>query len=144
MRKLANKEEKCIFLGVSDNSKACKLYNPSTMKIVISHDVVFDEKDTWLWNQNSVKENILQPMGNDQENEVTQNVPIVYQSPLTVESQKPQFVRRRLAWMTNYETKLKKNGEVDKHKAHLYEEVFTSVARHDTIKSMIVMAAQNS
>ena len=42
-------------------------------------------------------------MGNDQENEVTQNVPIVYQSPLTVESQKPQRIRRRLAWMTNYE-----------------------------------------
>ena len=58
------------------------------MKIVISCDVVFDEKDTWSWNQNGVKENILvdfgddekgqQPMGNDQENEVTQNVPIVY------------------------------------------------------------------
>ncbi|RVW93172.1 hypothetical protein CK203_031384 [Vitis vinifera] len=169
MRKLVNKEEKCIFLGVSDNSKAYKLYNPSTTKIVISRDVVFDEKDTWLWNQNSVKENILvdfgddekgqQPMGNDQENEVTQNVPIVYQSPLTVESQKPQRVRRRPTWMTNYEvykTKLKENGEVDKHKAHLvakdckqefgveYEEVFTSVARHDTIKSMIAMAAQNS
>ena len=113
MRKLVNKEEKCIFLGVSDNSKAYKLYNPSTMKIVISRDVVFDEKDTWLWNQNSVKENILvdfgddekgqQSMGNDQENEVTQNVPIVYQSPLTVESQKPQRVRRRPTWMTNYE-----------------------------------------
>ena len=41
-----NKGDKCIFLGVSDNSKAYKLYNPSTMKIVISRDVVFDEKDT--------------------------------------------------------------------------------------------------
>ena len=66
MRKLVNKEEKCIFLGVSDNSKAYKLYNPSTMKIVISRDVVFDEKDTWLWNQNSVKENILVDFGDDE------------------------------------------------------------------------------
>ena len=57
-----------------------KLYNPSTMKIVISCDVVFDEKDTWSWNQNGVKENILvgfdddekvkQLMGNKQEEEV--------------------------------------------------------------------------
>ena len=45
-RKLDNKGEKCIFLGVSDKLKAYKLYNPSTMKIVISRDVVFDEKGT--------------------------------------------------------------------------------------------------
>ena len=80
MRKLENKGEKFIFLGVSDKSKAYKLYNPSTMKIVISCDVVFDEKDTWSWNQNGVKENILvgfdddekvkQLMGNKQEDEV--------------------------------------------------------------------------
>ena len=79
-RKLDNKREKCIFLGVSDKSKAYKLYNSSTMKIVISCDVVFDEKDTWSWNQNGVKENILvgfdddekvkQLMGNKQEDEV--------------------------------------------------------------------------
>ena len=43
---LDNKGEKCIFLGVSDKSKAYKLYNPSTMKIVINHDVVFDEEGT--------------------------------------------------------------------------------------------------
>ena len=42
-----NKGDKCIFLGVSDKSKAYKLYNPSTMKVVISRDVVFDEKSTW-------------------------------------------------------------------------------------------------
>ena len=96
MRKLVNKEEKCIFLGVSDNSKAYKLYNPSTTKIVISRDVVFDEKGTWSWKQNGVKENIpidfdddekgQQPMENEQEEEVTQNVPIADQSPLIAKS----------------------------------------------------------
>lgn len=40
-KKLDSKGEKCIFLGVSDASKAYKLYNPSTKKIVISRDVVF-------------------------------------------------------------------------------------------------------
>ena len=35
--KLDNKGEKSIFLGISDKSKAYKLYNPSTMKNVISH-----------------------------------------------------------------------------------------------------------
>ena len=41
-------------------------------------------------------------MENEQEEEVTQNVPIVYQSPLATESQRPQRVRKRPAWMTNY------------------------------------------
>jgi len=57
-RKLDHKGEKCIFLGVSDKSKAYKLYNPSTMKIVISRDVVFDEEGTWSRNENDVKQNI--------------------------------------------------------------------------------------
>ena len=55
-----------------------------------------------------------------------------------------------------YKTKLKENGEVDKHKARLvakgykqefgvdYKEVFTPVARHDTIRLAIAMEAQNS
>ncbi|KAJ4718900.1 Retrovirus-related Pol polyprotein from transposon TNT 1-94 [Melia azedarach] len=55
-----------------------------------------------------------------------------------------------------YKTKLKENGEVDKYKARLvakgykqefgidYKEVFAPVVRHDTIRLVIAMAAQNS
>ncbi|RVW90346.1 Retrovirus-related Pol polyprotein from transposon TNT 1-94 [Vitis vinifera] len=55
-----------------------------------------------------------------------------------------------------YKTKLKENGEVDKYKARLvakgykqefgvdYKEVFAPVARHDTIRLVIALAAQNS
>ena len=42
-RKLDDKGEKCTFLGVSNQSKAYKLYNPSTKKIITSRDVNFDE-----------------------------------------------------------------------------------------------------
>lgn len=42
-KKLDDKGEKCNFLGNSDQSKAYKLYNPSTKKILISRDVVFNE-----------------------------------------------------------------------------------------------------
>ena len=45
--KLDDKGEKCVFLGVSDQSKAYKLYNPCTKKIIISLDVVFDEENFW-------------------------------------------------------------------------------------------------
>ncbi|KAL5787161.1 hypothetical protein ACOSP7_004110 [Xanthoceras sorbifolium] len=57
-KKLDDKGEKCIFLSVSDQSKAYKLYNPITKKIVISRDVVFDEERTWSWNINTVEQRI--------------------------------------------------------------------------------------
>ena len=55
-----------------------------------------------------------------------------------------------------FKTKLNKSGEVDKYKARLvvkgykqqygvdYTEVFSPVARHDTIRLVIALAAQNS
>ena len=38
-KKLDHKGEKCIFVGYNDESKAYKLYNPSTKKVIISRDV---------------------------------------------------------------------------------------------------------
>ncbi|GLT50492.1 hypothetical protein SLA2020_239750 [Shorea laevis] len=51
--KLDDKGENCIFLSVSDQSKAYKLYNPITKKVIISRDVVFDEASTWSWTEKS-------------------------------------------------------------------------------------------
>jgi hypothetical protein len=48
-KKLDNKSIKCVHLGVSDESKAYKLYNPVEKKIIISRDVVFDESKGWDW-----------------------------------------------------------------------------------------------
>ena len=50
-KKLDDKGEKCVFLSVSEVSKAYKLFNPLTKKIVTNRDVVFDEKNTWDWNR---------------------------------------------------------------------------------------------
>jgi len=49
-KKLDDRGEKCVFLGVSEASKAYKLFNPLTKKVVTSRDVVFDEERTWDWN----------------------------------------------------------------------------------------------
>ena len=46
-KKLDIKGEKCIFVGYSDESKAYKLYNPSTKKVIISRDVKFIEEEAW-------------------------------------------------------------------------------------------------
>ncbi|KAK2987329.1 hypothetical protein RJ640_023630 [Escallonia rubra] len=43
-KKLDDKSEKCVFLGVSKVSKAYKLFNPLTKKIVTGRDVVFEEE----------------------------------------------------------------------------------------------------
>ncbi|CAJ2647282.1 unnamed protein product [Trifolium pratense] len=52
-KKLDNKSTKCIHLGVSEESKAYKLYNPIDRKIIISRDVVFDESKGWNWGEAS-------------------------------------------------------------------------------------------
>ena len=41
--KLDNKDEKCIFVSFKDAIKGYKIWNPVTMKIVYSRDVVFRE-----------------------------------------------------------------------------------------------------
>eukprot|EP00253_Pinus_taeda_P010971 PITA_10971 len=46
-KELDNKGEKCIFVGYSDESKAYKLYNPSTKKVIINRDVQFIEEEAW-------------------------------------------------------------------------------------------------
>ncbi|GAU11414.1 hypothetical protein TSUD_344050 [Trifolium subterraneum] len=56
-RKLDNKSIVCVNLGISDESKAYKLYNPASKKIVISRDVVFDEFKAWDWENKQKKNN---------------------------------------------------------------------------------------
>ena len=50
-----DKSEKCIFVGYSERSKAYKLYNHITKKLVISRDVKFNEEKAWNWSTNDPK-----------------------------------------------------------------------------------------
>lgn len=47
MSKLDSKSKKCVFLGVSDESKAYRLYDPTTKQVIICKDVVFEEEASW-------------------------------------------------------------------------------------------------
>ena len=47
--KLDDKSKRCIFLGISEESKAFRMYNPITKKLIISRDVRFAEGQTWDW-----------------------------------------------------------------------------------------------
>lgn len=63
--KLDEKSEKCIFIGYCTQSKAYRLYNPLSRKILIRRDVVFDEMASWNWSGSNekIQEQILIPTG---------------------------------------------------------------------------------
>ncbi|GJX04969.1 retrovirus-related pol polyprotein from transposon TNT 1-94 [Tanacetum coccineum] len=44
---------KCVLLGVSDESKAYRLYDPVSKKIIVSRDVIFEEDESWNWANSS-------------------------------------------------------------------------------------------
>lgn len=54
-RKLDNRSAKCVVLGVSEESKAYKLFDPMTRKVIVSRDVVFDEAKKWNWEEKTDK-----------------------------------------------------------------------------------------
>ncbi|KAF8365039.1 hypothetical protein HHK36_032960 [Tetracentron sinense] len=60
-KKLDDRGEKCIFIGYSEESKAYKLYNPLTNKVVVSRDVIFNEEESWNWDkEEKIKENQIE------------------------------------------------------------------------------------
>lgn len=108
-KKLDDKSEKCIFMGVSENSKAYKLFNPLTNKIVISRDVVFDEENAWNWSDkkqqltptpisfDEIEENSVQQEISSMEQQLQHSVDtstaVIVDQPRT---------RRRPTWMEDY------------------------------------------
>ena len=49
--KLDDKNLSCVLLGVSEESKAYRLYDPISLRIIISRDVVFKEDKNWDWDK---------------------------------------------------------------------------------------------
>ena len=68
-KKLDNHNEKYIFIKYNEESKAYKLYNPLTKKLMVSKDVVFNEAQAWtgamkrLSKSNSWWINLMSPIG---------------------------------------------------------------------------------
>lgn len=57
-KKLDQKSQKCIFVGYSTQSKAYRLYNPESKKILTRRDVIFDESMSWNWQEKDNQEHL--------------------------------------------------------------------------------------
>ncbi|GJT34938.1 retrovirus-related pol polyprotein from transposon TNT 1-94 [Tanacetum coccineum] len=55
--KLDGKSQKHVFIGYCMQSKAYRLYEPISKKVVISQNVVFDEDASWNWDEKVVSVN---------------------------------------------------------------------------------------
>ena len=53
-KKLYDKSIKCVHLELSSESKAYRIYNPITKKIIVNRDV-FVENERWEWNKNELE-----------------------------------------------------------------------------------------
>ena len=52
--KLDDKSTPCVLIGVSEESKGYRLYNPKTKKVIKTRDVVFEETKEWDWKEDHV------------------------------------------------------------------------------------------
>ena len=72
-RKLDSKSIRCTFIGYCSSYKAYKLFNPSTHKIFVSRDVIFQESDKHNeeWNILYLVEEESEETGNNQDQQQT-------------------------------------------------------------------------
>lgn len=72
-QKLDDKSFRCVLLGLSEESKAYRLYNPVSKKVIISRDVVFEEDAKWNWDKTGEQANCdVLEWGDEDEKEVNE------------------------------------------------------------------------
>ncbi|KAL4377627.1 hypothetical protein GQ457_02G041370 [Hibiscus cannabinus] len=80
--KLDNKALKCVFVGYCNNSKAYRLFNPLSGKIVISRNVIFNEEGRWIWRENNEGTMRIEELIEENQDHETEGVePIVESEP---------------------------------------------------------------
>lgn len=103
--KLDDKGKKYVFLRISEQSKAYKLFNPMTGKIVINRDVIFDELNTWNWTEDTLKQQTVPMNFEDNDESLTPQLENPVQQSVELELCKLFKIttRRRPTWMDDYE-----------------------------------------
>ncbi|CAL2236260.1 unnamed protein product [Prunus armeniaca] len=57
--KLDNRSITCVLLGVSEESKGYRLFDPVAKKVVVSRDVIFEEEKEWDWDVSYEKQIVV-------------------------------------------------------------------------------------
>lgn len=60
MKKLDDRSKALVYFGVEEGSKAHRLFDPITNKIIVSRDVVFEESAVWRWGSADADENSVE------------------------------------------------------------------------------------
>lgn len=107
-KKLDDKSVKCVFLGVSEPTKAYKLFNPTTNQVITSRDVIFDEENIWDWSEKGKqqKQIILDDDGGQQDTsyEISSIQNHLSSPPTSDHSPVNKRARKRPVWMIDYES----------------------------------------
>lgn len=56
LKKLEDRSKALVHLGTEPGTKAYRLLDPTTRRIVVSRDVVFNEDQRWKWLETTKKE----------------------------------------------------------------------------------------
>jgi len=108
-KRLDEKSIKCVYMGVSEESKASRMYDPITKRIIISRDVVFDEMGNWDWKK-SGETNSLDLVYEESEKNITFDTNTQPENDRTKEAIGDKRVdvhtrrRRPPIWMRDYES----------------------------------------
>ncbi|XP_021629650.1 uncharacterized protein LOC110627609 [Manihot esculenta] len=155
--KLDNKADLGIFLGYETSSKGYKIYNVKTKKVVISRDVKFDEGVYWDFEKEQIVRaaKSLQPKEYNFDNEehvskfkslskIYERCNMVVAEPSCYEE--ASQVKEWQHAMKEEIAEIEKNGTwelTSKPKGLDYGDTFALVARHNTIRLLLSLAAQN-
>ncbi|XP_040956008.1 uncharacterized protein [Gossypium hirsutum] len=152
-----------VFVGYSNVKKGYRVFDPLTKKVVVSRDVKFSEASSWKWDgieanlpdgeeidvdlQQAENEEVTENGYDDQPVRGTRTLTDIYER-CAVTILEPSCVK----WV--YRIKNNANGSLNRHKARLvvkgysqqqgvdFSETFAPVARLDTIRLLLALAAQ--